>query len=345
MDAGGKGINVSKTIKALGGDSIATGFLGGNNGNTIVNMLASDEINAEFMTVEGETRINTKIVESDGSVTELNEAGPEISEEEQENIPTYLCRNYARVDSLKDLKKALADRKPVLMGITCGEDIYDPVDGCVGLPLGSFIIGGHAILAIGYDDERTATIKGRSYKGFVECQNSWGETYGDGGFFWLPYEYVTYKTKDFGQSFLLDMFTTVDLADDDLQGTTIEMRLGEGIAYDDGKEILLDQLPMADEKTGRTLVPLRFIGETLGCRVEWLKASRQIIIRGEATDIQLTIGNQVAIVNGDKRLMDQAPVIDQRTNRTLVPLRFIAQALGNVVLWDGKHRKIIILKK
>lgn len=95
MDAGGKGINVSKTIKALGGDSIATGFLGGNNGNTIVYMLASDEINAEFMTVEGETRINTKIVESDGSVTELNEAGPEISEEEQKMLVEQLL-NYAK---------------------------------------------------------------------------------------------------------------------------------------------------------------------------------------------------------------------------------------------------------
>lgn len=95
MDAGGKGINVSKTIKALGGDSIATGFLGGNNGNTIVNMLASDEINAEFVMVDGETRINTKIVESDGSVTELNEAGPEIPEEEQKMLVEQLL-NYAK---------------------------------------------------------------------------------------------------------------------------------------------------------------------------------------------------------------------------------------------------------
>lgn len=95
MDAGGKGINVSKTIKALGGDSIATGFLGGNNGNAIVNMLASDEVNAEFVTVAGETRINTKIAEADGTVTELNEAGPQVSENELKNLEEQLMQ-YAK---------------------------------------------------------------------------------------------------------------------------------------------------------------------------------------------------------------------------------------------------------
>lgn len=95
MDAGGKGINVSKTIKALGGDSIATGFLGGNNGNAIANLLANDEVNAEFVTIDGETRINTKIAEKDGTVTELNEAGPEISKEEQKKLEEQLL-NYAK---------------------------------------------------------------------------------------------------------------------------------------------------------------------------------------------------------------------------------------------------------
>ena len=95
MDAGGKGINVSKTIKALGGDSIATGFLGGNNGNAIAKMLEVDKVNAEFVTVDGETRINTKIAEADGTVTELNEAGPEISEEEQKKLEEQLMK-YAK---------------------------------------------------------------------------------------------------------------------------------------------------------------------------------------------------------------------------------------------------------
>lgn len=95
MDAGGKGINVSKTIKALGGDSIATGFLGGNNGNAIANMLESDQVKAQFVIVDGETRINTKIVEADGTVTELNEAGPKIFEEEQKHFEEQLIQ-YAK---------------------------------------------------------------------------------------------------------------------------------------------------------------------------------------------------------------------------------------------------------
>lgn len=80
-DAGGKGINVSKTIRELGGTSIATGFLGGNAGKTIQNVLNEKEIRNDFIQMDGETRTNTKVFEKNGAVTELNEPGPVISEE------------------------------------------------------------------------------------------------------------------------------------------------------------------------------------------------------------------------------------------------------------------------
>lgn len=268
-----------------------------------------------------------------------------VSAEEEKHIPKYYCENYARVDTVEDLKRSLAEQKPVLLGMTCSEEIYSPTEGCIGIPLGAFLIGGHAVLAIGYDDKKERTIRGRKYKGFIECQNSWGKDYGEGGFFWIPYEYITYRTKDFGMGFMMDMYTMIDLKRENLQGTAVELFIGSEKAYDDGKEISLDQPPIVDEKTGRTLVPLRFIGESLGCRVEWLKKSRSIIIRNGTHDIQLTIGSRTALVDGNKRLMEQAPVIDERTGRTLVPLRFVAQTLGNTVLWDGKRRKITILKK
>lgn len=81
-DAGGKGINVSKTIRELGGTSIATGFLGGNAGKTIQSVLGKKEIGNDFIQVDGETRTNTKVFEKNGAVTELNEPGPVISEDQ-----------------------------------------------------------------------------------------------------------------------------------------------------------------------------------------------------------------------------------------------------------------------
>ena len=48
-DAGGKGINVSKTIRELGGKSIAAGFLGGNAGRTIEAVLQEKGIQSDFI--------------------------------------------------------------------------------------------------------------------------------------------------------------------------------------------------------------------------------------------------------------------------------------------------------
>lgn len=98
-DAGGKGINVSKTIKALGGESIATGFLGGSAGVLIENTLNHLGISHDFIQVDGNTRTNLKVVESNGFVTELNEPGPEISEENMNALREKLL-SYAGTDTI-----------------------------------------------------------------------------------------------------------------------------------------------------------------------------------------------------------------------------------------------------
>lgn len=85
-DAGGKGINVSTVIKALGGESLAMGFLGGNNGKIIERALEEREIRHDFIWVEGETRTNTKVVEDGGGVTEINEPGPAVGGEQMEQL-------------------------------------------------------------------------------------------------------------------------------------------------------------------------------------------------------------------------------------------------------------------
>ena len=90
-DAGGKGINVSKTIHALGGESLAMGFLGGNTGMTIENVLNAWNIRHDFIYVDGDTRTNTKIFDCVGGVTELNEPGPAITGKQIEALIQKIC--------------------------------------------------------------------------------------------------------------------------------------------------------------------------------------------------------------------------------------------------------------
>lgn len=80
LDVGGKGINVSKAIKELGGKSICTGFVAGSNGKWIEDKLDSLGLDYKFRHVEGNTRINLKVLDRDMNLTELNDAGDEIHE-------------------------------------------------------------------------------------------------------------------------------------------------------------------------------------------------------------------------------------------------------------------------
>ena len=99
MDAGGKGINVSKTVKELGGETLATGFVGGSGGNLIEKVLKEEGIKTDFVQVGGETRTNLKVVEQNGFVTELNEPGPVINQKEIDALTEKLL-GYAGPETL-----------------------------------------------------------------------------------------------------------------------------------------------------------------------------------------------------------------------------------------------------
>ena len=79
LDAGGKGINVSKMINALGGTSVATGFLGGSSGSDILGVLNKLGIKTDFVNIESPTRINLKVLSDDFGITEFNEPGPAVT--------------------------------------------------------------------------------------------------------------------------------------------------------------------------------------------------------------------------------------------------------------------------
>ena len=85
--AGGKGINVARTLKALGVPVVATGLVGGTTGTRIVEELTSEAILNDFVRIDGESRTSTAVVDpAGGTYTEINEWGPAVSSEELETL-------------------------------------------------------------------------------------------------------------------------------------------------------------------------------------------------------------------------------------------------------------------
>lgn len=88
------------------------------------------------------------------------------------------------------------------------------------------------------------------------------------------------------------------------------------------------------DANNRTLVPVRFLSEDFGGRVEWLPETREVLILKEDTRITLEIGSKFAKVNNKIHEMDtQAIILD---GRTLVPLRFVSEAFDFEINYEQK---------
>ncbi len=80
--AGGKAVNVAKVLRTFCIPVEVVGFLGGTGGTFIADSLEEMGIGCHFTKISGETRTNTNVVEDDGTVTEILEPGPVISDDE-----------------------------------------------------------------------------------------------------------------------------------------------------------------------------------------------------------------------------------------------------------------------
>ena len=108
-----------------------------------------------------------------------------------------------------------------------------------------------------------------------------------------------------------------------------------------GNELSFDTEPKIIDDT--TFVPMRAIFEALGAQVEWEPRIRTIFAKKGSTEIELTIGEAAASVNGKVIMIPGgAPYIDSSSNSTMVPLRFISESLGCNVQWNQEDKSITI---
>ncbi|WP_374567253.1 C1 family peptidase [Nitrosomonas sp.] len=131
---------------------------------------------------------------------------------------SYQAINYYRLDPpgtststlLANVKKSLAANLPAMFGFSVYSSMPGGGDGKGEIPYpgkGDTLEGGHAVLAVGYDDQK----KIGSTKGALLIRNSWGKDWGDHGYGWLPYAYIEDGLADDFWSLVKAEFVDSDL--------------------------------------------------------------------------------------------------------------------------------------
>ncbi|WP_159081906.1 copper amine oxidase N-terminal domain-containing protein [Paenibacillus sp. CAA11] len=111
----------------------------------------------------------------------------------------------------------------------------------------------------------------------------------------------------------------------------------------DGKKMsFADAKPFSDSSK-RVLVPIRFVSEALGAKVDWNSAKSTVNISMNKKEVTLVLGQSSAKVNGVTMKFDTQAVSSH--SRIFVPLRFVSEALGQTVNWDSQGSWVWIGKQ
>ncbi len=111
----------------------------------------------------------------------------------------------------------------------------------------------------------------------------------------------------------------------------------------EGQEIIFaDQQPIIKE--GRTLVPARSVFEELGAIVSWAGETQTVTVEKDEITIQLTIGSDVLLKNGEE-IQTYAPPAEIINDRTMLPLRAVVEAMDCFVTWAQEQKTVHIYKK
>ncbi len=167
------------------------------------------------------------------------------------------------------------------------------------------------------------------------------------------------ETGEFKLSYSLDegtnniLITAIDKAGNETtkkitilfkKRTIIKLQIGNRMAVINDKTVVLELAPFIE--SGRTLVPLRFVAETFGAKVEWEPKEQKITITLENKTIILLVGKKEALVNNERYYLEVPPKVIEIPEigggRTVVPLRFVSEALGAQVDWEPELQIITI---
>lgn len=116
----------------------------------------------------------------------------------------------------------------------------------------------------------------------------------------------------------------------DTDKVTMKIGLSEYFTYNGCKD--MDTAPYVD-KNDRTMIPVRYAGKAIGAKIDWNAEAKTVTVTAGEDTVVFTIGSNEMVVNGETQTIDTAAVI--KDNRTMLPLRAAAEAIGATVSYDN----------
>jgi len=130
-----------------------------------------------------------------------------------------------------------------------------------------------------------------------------------------------------------------------LKPIIIQLTIGKTIVIVNGEAKTIEAPPYIDKDSGRTLIPIRIIMDSINGKIDFDAKERKVTLTKDAIVIELWIGKPIARINGVDTPIDMAkpklsPMVVK--GRTFIPLRFVTDNLGADIEFDAKTQTITI---
>lgn len=241
-------------------------------------------------------------------------------------------KNYFTINSIAEIKSALIYSGGFSVAIPLYADFFT-----MGMNLPT-----RPILPMPKPDEESkfghdVAAQGLIAKnGNIVCFNSHGGQFGEGGYFELQPGYPIFERWGFTDEFA---------PPPNILTSDVVLTIGKKEYSVDGKMYSMDVAPFIDPISGRTMVPLRFIGEATGFLVQWNVETQEVYLTDGINWLKLTIGNNVWFDNGTIKVISNRSefprIVD---NRTFIPLRLVMESLAfsRTIEWFADTQKIVL---
>ncbi|MGO4274979.1 copper amine oxidase N-terminal domain-containing protein, partial [Paenibacillus sp. TAF58] len=120
-------------------------------------------------------------------------------------------------------------------------------------------------------------------------------------------------------------------------------KIGDKAYQVDGAAFTAENAPFINAESGRTLVPVRVIAQAIQAGVEWVDATKTVVITKDGKKTEITLGSDQVVENGkvnEKVKLDQPVIIENGSS--FIPLRAVAELFSKRVFYQ--NGEIIILR-